>query len=98
MGLVVDTSVIISVITNEKHKQQLIKITRGEELIAPESLHWEIGNAFSAMFKRKRIDINRTRRALGPFRDKAGNPGNRNHRPGGFRKDSSGIRGGDHKP
>jgi len=64
MGLVVDTSVIISVITNEKHKLQLIKVTRGEELIAPESLHWEIGNAFSAMFKRKRIDINLAKRAL----------------------------------
>ena len=64
MGLVVDTSVIISVITNEKHKRQLIKVTRGEELITPESLHWEIGNAFSAMFKRKRIDINLAKRAL----------------------------------
>ncbi len=64
MGLVVDTSVIISVITNEKHKRQLIKVTRGEELITPESLHWEIGNAFSAMFKRKRIDINLAKKAL----------------------------------
>lgn len=57
MSLVVDTSVIISVITNDKHKLKLIKITRGEELIAPESLHWEIGNAFSDMFKRKRMEI-----------------------------------------
>jgi predicted nucleic acid-binding protein len=64
MSIVVDTSAIISVITNEKHKSQLIKITRGEELIAPESLHWEIGNAFSAMLKRKRIDIKLAKKAL----------------------------------
>ncbi len=64
MSLVVDTSVIISVITNEKHKTQLIKVTRGEELIAPEALHWEIGNAFSAMFKRNRIDIKLAKKAL----------------------------------
>ena len=49
MGIVVDTSVIISVITNEKHKAQLIKITKGEEFLAPKSLHWEIGIAFTAM-------------------------------------------------
>lgn len=64
MSIVVDTSAIISVITNEQHKSQLIKITRGEELIAPESLHWEIGNAFSAMFKRKRIDIKVAKKAI----------------------------------
>ena len=57
MSLVVDTSVIISVITNEAHKQKLINITKGVELIAPHALHWEIGNAFSAMFKRKRISL-----------------------------------------
>ena len=57
MKIVVDTSVIISVITNESHKDTLIKITKGASLIAPESLHFEIGNAFSSMFKRKRISI-----------------------------------------
>ncbi len=57
MSIVVDTSVIISVITNEAHKESLIEVTKGEELIAPNSLHWEIANAFSAMFKRKRISL-----------------------------------------
>ena len=54
MSLVVDTSVIISVLLNEKSKSKLIKITKGENLIAPSALYWEIGNAFSAMFKGKR--------------------------------------------
>lgn len=64
MSLVVDTSIIISVITNEKSKSKLIKITEGEDLISPSSLHWEIGNAFSAMFKRKRIDLVAAKRAI----------------------------------
>ena len=55
MNVIVDTSAVIAVITNEKHKKELIKLTEGVELMAPYALHWEIGNAFSAMFKRKRI-------------------------------------------
>ena len=64
MSLVVDTSVIISVLTNEKSKNRLIKLTKGEELLAPSSLHWEIGNAFSAMFKRKRITLELAKQAM----------------------------------
>jgi predicted nucleic acid-binding protein len=57
MKIVIDTSVIISVITNENHKDSLIHTTKGASLIAPESLHFEIGNAFSVMLKRNRISI-----------------------------------------
>jgi len=64
MSLVVDTSVIISVITNEEQKTKLIKVTKGEELIAPISLHWEIANAFSAMFKRNRISLEQAKEAM----------------------------------
>ena len=64
MSLIVDTSVIISVVTNEKSKSKLIKITKGEDLIAPASIHWEIGNAFSAMFKRKKVDLKSTKKAM----------------------------------
>ncbi len=55
MALVVDTSVILAVVLNESTKATLIRLTTGAELIAPLSLHWEIGNALSAMIKRKRI-------------------------------------------
>ncbi len=68
MNLVVDTSVIIAVITNEKHKKQLIEVSKGTDLIAPSSLHWEIGNAFSAMFKRKRISLEKAMAALAGYR------------------------------
>ena len=64
MNLIIDTSIIIAVITNEKHKKSLIKATTGVDLIAPSSLHWEIGNAFSAMFKRKKINVNQAIAAL----------------------------------
>ena len=55
MPLVVDTSIILAVVLNEPTKAELIRLTTGAELIAPLSLHWEIGNALSAMLKRKRI-------------------------------------------
>ena len=55
MAIVVDTSVILAVVLNEPAKAALIRLTAGAELIAPLSLHWEIGNALSAMLKRKRI-------------------------------------------
>ncbi|MGE0129663.1 MAG: type II toxin-antitoxin system VapC family toxin [Blastocatellales bacterium] len=55
--LVVDTSTIIAVIANEPEKPLLIAKTQGYELVAPRSLYWEIGNAFSAMIKRGRITL-----------------------------------------
>ena len=64
MNLIVDTSVIIAVVTNEEHKSQLIEISKGSDLIAPSSLHWEIGNAFSAMFKRNRITLEQATAAI----------------------------------
>jgi predicted nucleic acid-binding protein len=64
MNIVVDTSVIISVVTNEKHKRRLVDITKGADLTAPASLHWEVGNAFSSMFKRQKMTLSQAKRAL----------------------------------
>ena len=68
MKIVVDTSVVIAVIANEPEKTTLIELTRGAELIAPHSVHWEIGNAFSAMLKRKRISSDVALKALEVYR------------------------------
>lgn len=68
MNLVLDTSVIIAVITNESHKKRLIEMTKGAELFAPASLHWEVGNAFSAMFRRHRITLRQSLAALIAYR------------------------------
>ena len=64
MALVVDTSVILAVVLNEPTKAALIRLTTGADLIAPLSLHWGIGNALSAMLKRKRITEVEAQQAL----------------------------------
>jgi len=68
MNVVVDASVIIAVIANEPEKDILIELTKEVELIAPHSVHWEIGNAFSAMLKRKRITLNQAIRAIEEYK------------------------------
>ncbi len=69
MNYVVDTSIIISVISNEKHKKKLIEITEGADLTAPSSLHWEIGNALSAMIRRKKVSRQKVLAAIASYRE-----------------------------
>jgi len=38
-------------------------LTKGADLIAPSSIHWEIGNAFSAL-KRKRVTLHQALQAI----------------------------------
>ncbi len=64
MEIVVDTSVLIAVITNEDEKEKLVAMTDEAELIAPLSVHWEIGNAFSSLLKRKRVTIDEALQAI----------------------------------
>lgn len=68
MKFVVDASVIIAVIANEPEKEQLIEITKGADLLAPSSIHWEIGHAFSAMIKRRRVSLEQALDALEIYR------------------------------
>ena len=64
MDMVVDTSTIIAVIANEPEKEALVELTTGTDLIAPRSVHWEIGNAFSTMLRRKRIKVEQAIQAV----------------------------------
>jgi len=64
MDIVVDTSVIIAVIANEPEREALVELTTGAELIAPHSVHWEIGNAFSAMLRRERVKVEQAIQAV----------------------------------
>jgi predicted nucleic acid-binding protein len=68
MKYTIDASTIIAVIANEPEKKQLIEITKGADLLAPASVHWEIGNAFSAMIKRGRVTLDQALRALEIYR------------------------------
>ena len=64
MDIVVDTSVVIAVIANEPVKEALVELTTGADLIAPHSVHWEIGNALSAMLRRERIEVEQAIQAV----------------------------------
>ena len=64
MEIVVDASVLIAVIVNETEKEQLVAVTQDAELIAPMSVHWEIGYAFSSLLKRGRVTIEQALQAI----------------------------------
>ena len=69
MYITIDTSALIAVISNEESKRRIIEITRGYSLCAPVSVHWEIGNAFSAMFKRQKLSLELAKQALAAYRE-----------------------------
>ncbi|MGA1131332.1 MAG: type II toxin-antitoxin system VapC family toxin [Prochlorotrichaceae cyanobacterium] len=64
MKIVVDTSSIIAVIVGEPEKDRLIELTQNATIVAPASVSWEIGNAFSAMLKRSRINLEQAVEAI----------------------------------
>jgi predicted nucleic acid-binding protein len=57
MEIVIDTSAILAVVGLEPERAELIRLTKGATLVAPSSVHWEVGNAMSAMFKRRAIEL-----------------------------------------
>ena len=62
--IVIDTSAIVAVITDAPEKAALIRITEDAALVAPSSVHWEVGNAFSAMIRRARLTSELAARSL----------------------------------
>ena len=68
MEVVVDTSVLIAVLTSESERAVLVERTRGTNLIAPASVHWEVGNAFAAMLKRRRVTLPEIEQALDSYK------------------------------
>lgn len=67
MAIVVDTTVGIAVLLDEPAKARILELTTDEELVAPASLPWEVGNACSAMFKRRRLTEDQALAALRAF-------------------------------
>jgi predicted nucleic acid-binding protein len=68
MNIVVDALVIIAVIANKPQREVLIGVTKGVDLLAPPSVHWEIGNAFSAMLRRRRVTLAEVPKAIEVYR------------------------------
>ena len=58
MKIVADTNTFIAVALEEPEKKQIIRFTVGKELVAPEVLPFEIGNALTAMVKKRALDPN----------------------------------------
>lgn len=67
MDIVVDTSAIISVVIHESHRQTIIQATAGADLVTSLSVHWEIGNALSAMLRRERLALEQALSALSAY-------------------------------
>jgi len=55
LALVVDVSILLAVLMSEPERPKIIELTKHADLIAPASVHWEIGNALSSLLKRGRI-------------------------------------------
>ncbi len=67
MNLVVDTSVVVAVLVNEPERAKLVRLTERADLLAPGSVHWEVGNALAAMLKRSRIALAQIQTALDAY-------------------------------
>ena len=67
MRIAIDTSAIIAVIVNQDEKSSIIALTQDVELIAPASVKWEIGNALSSLYKRKKILENQIEEIISNF-------------------------------
>ena len=52
MKITAVTNVFLAVALEEPEREQIVDLTSGHELVAPEILAYEVGNALSALYKR----------------------------------------------
>jgi predicted nucleic acid-binding protein len=55
MKIIADTNTFIAVALNEPEKGKIIRLTKGHDLISPDVLPFEIGNALTAMMKKNTL-------------------------------------------
>jgi predicted nucleic acid-binding protein len=55
MKITADTNTFIAVALNEPEKDRIIRLTEGNDLIAPDVLPFEIGNALTTMMKKNAL-------------------------------------------
>jgi predicted nucleic acid-binding protein len=55
MRIIADTNIFIAVALNEPEKGKIIRLTEGHDLIAPDVLPFEIGNALTTMMKKNAL-------------------------------------------
>lgn len=67
MDIVIDTSALLAVIVAEPERNRIVESTSGHTLIGPGLIPWEIGNAFSAMIKQRRLVLTEAQQGLEIF-------------------------------
>ena len=55
MRLIVDTNIFLAVALDEPEKPGIIEVGSGHDAVSPDVLPYEIGNALSAMIKRRQL-------------------------------------------
>ena len=68
VSITIDTSVVIAVSAEEASKRALVRATRDAALVAPASVHWEVGNAVSAMLRQKRVQLAQAQAIVAAYR------------------------------
>ena len=58
MKIIADTNTFLAVALNEPEKDLIIRLTGGCDLVSPEVLPFEIGNALTAMLKQGSLQAN----------------------------------------
>jgi predicted nucleic acid-binding protein len=58
MKIIADTNTFLAVTLYEPERDEIIRLTSGHDLVAPDVLPFEIGNVLSAMLKRGRLTSN----------------------------------------
>ena len=63
----VDASTIVCIILNEPEKAKIISLTEDAEIVSPEMIRFEIGNALSRMVKKQRLNEEQILKAYSLF-------------------------------
>ena len=67
MDIVIDTSALLAVIVGEPERERIVGLTSGHSLLGPGAIPWEVGNAFSAMLKHRRLTLAEAQEGLRIF-------------------------------
>lgn len=67
MTILADANIFLSVLLNEPEKEKIINLTKEAELVSPEILPYEVGNALSSLYKRNRLNLEKVRKCYQAF-------------------------------
>lgn len=69
MKIFLDTSIVLAILVNEKERQSILNKINGNDLLCAESVVFEVGNAISSMFKRRKINLEQGKLVLKGFNE-----------------------------